>query len=374
MTIHLGIVGVAGRGGDLRRAIDRVAGLEIAAICDLDVDGMDRIGDELGIDARFTAYDEMLASGRVDAVLIGTPMGLHARQAIAALDAGIHVLSEVTACMDLGEARALVRAAEASAASYMLAENYCFRREVMIVEAMVRAGTFGTPYYAEAEYLHDCRGHFPATSWRRGIHADRDGCTYPTHSLGPVLRWFPGERVTAVMSVGCGRNHPAPEGGTYAQQAPNVMLCRMSGGGLAKIRVDVLSPRPHAMHNYQLQGTEACFDAMGGSYGAQPQIWSTRHSEGEAWAPLDSVAETYLPDCWRNAGDRVEGIGHGGGDLFQFEAFVAAIRDGAGGIDVHAALDMTLPGILSAESIAAGGAWIPVPDSREWATAVTNLG
>jgi len=36
-------------------------------------------------------------------------------------------------------------------------------------------------------------------------------------------------------------------------------------------------------------------------------------------------------------------------------------------LDVFAALDMTLPGILSQASIAQGSAWIEVPDPRSWA-------
>jgi len=35
-------------------------------------------------------------------------------------------------------------------------------------------------------------------------------------------------------------------------------------------------------------------------------------------------------------------------------------------IGIHEAMDMTLPGLVSQESIRQGGAWLPVPDRREW--------
>jgi hypothetical protein len=35
-------------------------------------------------------------------------------------------------------------------------------------------------------------------------------------------------------------------------------------------------------------------------------------------------------------------------------------------IGLHAALDMTLPGLVSQQSIAEGSGWLPVPDSRDW--------
>ena len=35
-------------------------------------------------------------------------------------------------------------------------------------------------------------------------------------------------------------------------------------------------------------------------------------------------------------------------------------------IGIHEAMDMTLPGLVSQESIEKDGEWIEVPDSREW--------
>ena len=35
-------------------------------------------------------------------------------------------------------------------------------------------------------------------------------------------------------------------------------------------------------------------------------------------------------------------------------------------IGIHEAMDLTLPGLVSQESIQRNGEWLPVPDSREW--------
>lgn len=372
MSCRLGILGIAGRGGDLRKVIDLVEGLELTAACDPNPQALAKAAGALGDLQLFSDYDAMLGSGAIDAVLISTPMAGHAHQAIQALDAGIHVLSEVTACMDLEEAQALVAAQRRSTAVYAMAENYCYRKDVMVVEAMVQAGVFGTPYYAEGEYLHDCTNLLEG-SWRRGIHGDSDGVTYPSHSLGPILRWFPGERVTEVMCVGSGRRHPTPEGDLYRQQAPCVMLCRMSGGGLVKIRVDLFSARPHAMHNYQLQGTDGAFDGMGLEY-HEAQVWTRAHGRsskeawdhGRVWDSLRSMDDRYLPACWAQATPQQMATGHGGGDYFQFLDFLRAVQGGVNRLGLHHALDMTLPGIVSQRSIAEDGVWLPVPDSRSW--------
>ncbi|MEI6287571.1 MAG: hypothetical protein WCP79_13790 [Bacillota bacterium] len=72
-----------------------------------------------------------------------------------ALERGIHVLCEVPAAVSIGECKAVTLAARRSQAIYMMAENYTYSRQNVIVRELVRAGRLGEPYYAEAEYLHE---------------------------------------------------------------------------------------------------------------------------------------------------------------------------------------------------------------------------
>jgi carbonic anhydrase/acetyltransferase-like protein (isoleucine patch superfamily) len=62
--------------------------------------------------------------------------------------------------------------------------------------------------------------------------------------------------------------------------------------------------------------------------------------------------------------------GHDGleiGDFFELLDFVDAIEGRRPNpIGIHEALDMTLPGLVSQQSITEGGRWIEVPDSRTW--------
>ena len=82
---------------------------------------------------------------------------------------------------------------------------------------------------------------------------------------------------------------------------------------------------------------------------------------------LEDLAERFTPPLWQVYGQMAEGVGHGGGDMMQMMDFVAAIRGGSEPpIGVHEAMDMTLPGLLSQQSIREGGRWLDVPDSREW--------
>ena len=74
-----------------------------------------------------------------------------------------------------------------------------------------------------------------------------------------------------------------------------------------------------------------------------------------------------MPEMWRNPSEDALKAGHGGGDYFEVLDFLNAITGKAPcPIGIHAAMDMTLPGLISQTSIASDGAWLEVPDSRTW--------
>ena len=189
---------------------------------------------------------------------------------------------------------------------------------------------------------------------------------------GPILQWMPGDRVVRVCCEGSGHHYRDPRGDAYAQDT-SVMLCKTAKGSLIKIRVDMISDRPHAMTNYQLQGTDGCYESSRGGPVDRGKIWFRKLSSEIKWHDLnslmeiDSLAEEYMPEMWRKPPAQALKAGHGGGDYFEILDFVNAIRGiSPTPIGLHEAMDMTLPGLISQQSILDGGRWIDVPDSREW--------
>ncbi len=371
MTIRFGIVGAAGRGNSFVRSIMANPATELTALCDLRAAQVEASAVELGVEHTFTDADQMFASGLIDAVVIGTPMHFHAPQAISALAHDIHVMSEVTAGVSVEECRDLVIASRRSKGIYMLAENYTYIKTNVLVKELVRHGLFGEIYYGEGAYVHELKALNEGTPWRRHWQTGVNGCTYPTHSLGPVLQWFTearrrGERVVSVSAVGTGHHYTDPRGDQYEMEDSVTMMCRTSSGGLIQIRVDMLSNRPHHMTHYALQGTTGAYESGDGFQGV-PKVWLQSRNPTPTWEPLDDLAEEFLPDFWKNPPSAAEKAGHGGGDYWEVEDFVRAISEGGPppiGIDV--AMDFTLPGLVSQQSLAAGSSWVAVPDSRNW--------
>jgi predicted dehydrogenase len=309
----------------------------------------------------------MLDKAELDAVIIGTPMHLHAPMAIAALERNISVLSEVTAGVSVEECRQLVLACKASRGIYMMAENYTYMRPNQIVKELVRQGLFGTPYYAEGEYIHELK-HMNEyqTPWRRQWQTGIEGVTYGTHSLGPILQWMPGDRVVRVCCEAAGSHHTDHTGKPYCQ-AIITMLCKTATRGQIKIRVDMFSDRPHNMVNYQLQGVDGCYES-GRAPGEKNRIWLRgRCPDTHTWLDVADLAGEFWPVFWKVGMERAVNAGHGGGDYFEILDFVDAVQGRRPcPIGIHEAMDMTLPGLISQQSILQGGAWLEVPDSRQW--------
>ncbi len=365
--LKLGIVGACGRGASFKAACDAMGDVVIQAVCDTNTEKLDNVRESLGARQQFVDYDEMLREAELDAVIIGTPMQHHAPMAIAALQRDLSVLSEVTAGVSIDECRRLVEAVRASRGVYMMAENYTYMRPNVIVRELVRQGLFGTPYYAEGEYIHELKDmNENKTPWRRHWQTGIEGVTYGTHSLGPVLQWMPDDRVVSVCCEAAGSHHTDNVGKPYCQ-ACSTMLCKMASGGLVKIRVDMVSDRPHNMTNYQLQGTDGCYESARAP-GEKNRIWLRKRStDTKTWLDLDTLADEFLPDFWKEGMERAKVAGHGGGDYFEILDFVDAVKGHRPcPINIDAAMDMTLPGLVSQQSILEQGCWLDVPDSRAW--------
>ena len=166
MEIKAGIIGACARGGSFKAGLEAV-GITIKAVCDINEDGLADAAERMGAEQKYTDYEEMLDKAGIDAVIIGTPMQLHVPMSIAALKKNISVLCEVTAGVSIEECKDLVAACKESDAVYMMAENYIYFKNNVLVTELVKKGLFGQVYYAEGEYVHELKQMNEDTPWRR---------------------------------------------------------------------------------------------------------------------------------------------------------------------------------------------------------------
>ena len=359
--LKVGIVG-APRGQSFVRSFQVIEETDVTTICDLNIDTAERVANQFNIDQRYNDFGKMIQSD-LDIIVVSTPMPLHAPQSTIALQEGKHVISEVPAATDLQQCWKLVQSVEDGKNKYMMAENYVYMKPNILIRELAKQGLFGDIYFGEGQYIHELKAFNEITKWRRKWQTGRNGCTYPTHSLGPVLQWFE-DRVSTVSCFGSGHHYKDQSGRQYENEDTITMICKTTRGGLIEIRVDMLSDRPHNLNYYSLQGTKGCYEAARG-LGDQPKIWLEEYSDQAVWKPLSDFEEQYMPEIWRNPPQEALQAGHGGGDYFEVREFVdSIINDTKSPIDIYESLDMTVPGLISEVSINRDSIPVEVPDFR----------
>ena len=107
--------GIAGLGNMGSFHVESFAGLKdasLTAIADSNPKKLERAGQKTSA-ARFERYQDMLASGLIDAVIVATPHYQHPEIALAAFDKNIHVLCEKPIAVSVSDARRINAAAAA---------------------------------------------------------------------------------------------------------------------------------------------------------------------------------------------------------------------------------------------------------------------
>ena len=131
-------------GGVIRR-LEAQEDVELAACVDTHSAALAQAQSRLGIPAErcFTSLEAALQAVEAEAVLVTTALPAHVPVALAALQAGKHVLLEKPFAPTLAEARRVVETAAACGRVLMISQNYRFFPAVRTVAALVREGTLG---------------------------------------------------------------------------------------------------------------------------------------------------------------------------------------------------------------------------------------
>ncbi|WP_053205734.1 Gfo/Idh/MocA family protein [Jiangella muralis] len=153
-----------------------------------------------------TDWRQLIARDDVGLVDVCTPGDTHAEIAIAALEAGKHVLCEKPLANNVAEAEAMVEAAEKAAESGVRSlVGFTYRRvpAIALARQLVAEGRLGQLHHVRAQYLQDWIADPAAPlSWR--LQKDRAG----SGALGDIgahivdlTQFITGERITGVSAI-----------------------------------------------------------------------------------------------------------------------------------------------------------------------------
>lgn len=93
----------------------KVPGIKMVAACDIIQERRDDAVKQMGEGAQgFENYEDLLAQVELDAVIVATPLHMHAPVTIAALGKGLHVFCEKCMARTVDDCKAMIRAQQAS--------------------------------------------------------------------------------------------------------------------------------------------------------------------------------------------------------------------------------------------------------------------
>ena len=138
--LNLGLIGVAGRGGD---NLEGVKGQNLVALCDVDRKRLGVASARFPAAATYTDFRRLLERNDLDAVVVSTPDHNHAVIAIAALQSGRHVYCEKPLTHTISENRRLLEVARRSGLVTQTGNQIHAGSNYRRVVELIQGGTIG---------------------------------------------------------------------------------------------------------------------------------------------------------------------------------------------------------------------------------------
>jgi len=144
VPLRVGVIG-CGRVTQERHlpALDSLSSARVVAVADIDASRLDMIADRYQIARRTTNFREVVEDSFIDAVAVCVPAQRHVVIALAALDAGKHLLIEKPLALDLEECDLLIEKAAQSTSKVTVGFNLRWHRLVREAREMIRRGDLG---------------------------------------------------------------------------------------------------------------------------------------------------------------------------------------------------------------------------------------
>jgi 2-hydroxy-4-carboxymuconate semialdehyde hemiacetal dehydrogenase len=153
MTINVALAGAGAFGIKHLDAIKVIDGVNVVSLMSRDLEKTREVAKKYEIPHATNDLGESLRLKEVDAVILCTPTGLHASQALACLEAGKHVQVEIPLCDKLSDGRAVVAAAAASGKVAMCGHTRRFNPSHLWIRKRIVTGEFSIQHMNVQTYF-----------------------------------------------------------------------------------------------------------------------------------------------------------------------------------------------------------------------------
>jgi len=341
--VRIGMIGVGSRGGLLMDHLLQTPGVVVAAVCDVYPPHLARSLAATGGKAKtFTDYRALLDAHDIDAVVIATPLYLHAPMCLAAFAAGKSVFCEKSLALTIADCKAVARAASASPHVFQIGHQRFFDLRFLTALEHMRAGALGPITQIRAYWHRNVSWRRPAPpeldrliNWR--LYRDRSAGLMgelASHHLH-VTNWI--LQAPPLACVGYGSTNYWKDG---REVHDNVNVIYRYPAGVSVVYDSLSSNQFHGME-VQVMGPKGTMELESGRMywepGASPSpspapgvIELKRQLETGQHAPVRLAAPTWRPELKSDAkGVPILADWDGGdGTALSLAAFANAVRLG----------------------------------------------
>lgn len=177
--------------------------VELVALCDTDARALEAAAGRTG--ARpFASLQEMLAESDADAVVLATPSGMHAAQAIAVARAGRHVVTEKPMATRWQDGKEMVRAADEAGVHLFVVKQNRRNATLQMVKRAMEQGRFGRIYMVQVNvFWNRPQSYYDSARWRGTWEWDGGAFMNQASHYVDLLDWLVGpvESVHAVTAT-----------------------------------------------------------------------------------------------------------------------------------------------------------------------------
>ena len=152
--IRIGVVGAGNISQSAHLpAYKSVENAEVVAIADINIERAKQAAEKFGIPAYYGSVEELLEKENVDAIDVCTWNCGHAPVAIAAANAGKHIICEKPMTVSVEKALEIKAAVDKAGVRFMLAVPGRFGNENIYIHDMLEKGELGEVYFAKTAYV-----------------------------------------------------------------------------------------------------------------------------------------------------------------------------------------------------------------------------
>jgi UDP-N-acetyl-2-amino-2-deoxyglucuronate dehydrogenase len=293
-SFRVGLVGCGRISKNHFDAIERIDGLSLTAVCDIDVERARKAGEEHGVPS-YRVLDEMLRSGDCDVIAICTPSGLHSAQGVAAARAGKHVVTEKPMAISLAQADDLVRACDDAGVQLFVVKQNRLNPPVQLLKRAVDKGRFGRIYMANVTVRWQRpQEYYDAEPWRGTWEFDGGAIMNQASHYVDLMQWLVGPVESVIAKT-------ATQARRIEAEDSGIGILKFRSGALGVIEVNVLTYPKNLEGSITILGETGAVK-IGGTAVNRVEHWTFAHYDDDD--KLVESANTNPPNVY--------GFGHEG--------------------------------------------------------------